>query len=195
MSDRLKIIRGDDQTFVLKIRTKDANDPLDLTTANSIAIEIIKSNRTSLILDLNPVPPVRANASINDIIITANTAGAVGNTIILQFDGTSDLATIVNNWNTQHPLNTIAHNGLGSEVIQEGSLRLQGGYNSYTPLQIFGNPVLGKIKITLTEAHTKAIRLGLNQSFSVTIDYGTHPTGNRIISQLKNKLDVVNPLD
>ena len=195
MSDRLKIIRGEDQSFVLKIRTKDGDDPLDLTTADNVTIEFIKSNRGILSLDLSPMPAVKAKITINTVTIIADTAGVNGNSVILNFNGSDTLDEVVDDWNSNNPLNTIYHDGLGTEIIEDGVWRLEGGYNSYTPVEIFGNPVLGRVKINLTEIQTKVLRLGLNQSFTVSIDYGAYPSGNRIVSQFKNELDVVNSLE
>jgi hypothetical protein len=188
---RLKIVRGEDKDFVVKIRGKDSNDPVDLTAITQVSFSLTRSNRTLLTRTMAQVPAKKAFVDINNLRIIANSAGALGNNIILMFNGVDDLDTIVDEWNTANPFNTIAHNGLGTEVLSEAEYMLSGGADAYFPITVVGNPILGKIQIHLTDEDTKSLRLGLNQSLIVTLDFGAHPTGIRKITRYDNKVDIL----
>ncbi len=51
-----------------------------------------------------------------NITFTAVYGGAAGNSISLVFDGIMDVATVVGNWNTANPTNTVSYTGLGTVV-------------------------------------------------------------------------------
>lgn len=188
---RLKIVRGEDESFVLKLRTKTDRDPLDLTDATKITVIMNKSNRSQLTLTNEPVSASKATTSVDGVTFIAADAGANGNSIALDLDGVRTVQQIVDQWNTANPSNQVEFTGTASKVLSGGSYSLSGGLPAYTPIEVIGNPVLGKFKLTLIDLHTNQLRLGLNQSLTVIVDFGVHPTGNRVVSQLSNFMDVV----
>jgi hypothetical protein len=188
---RLKVVRGEDESFVLKLRTKTDKDPMDLTDATKITVVILKSNRSELILTNEEVAATKAKAKISGVDFIAANAGTSGNDIQLDFDGIRTTQQIVDDWNTANATNAVEHTGVSSQVLVGGIYRLSGGLPAYTPIEIQGNPVLGKIKVKLIDYHTSQLRLGLNQNLTVIIDFGVHPVGDRVVAQLKNFLDVV----
>lgn len=190
MSDRLKINRGSDKDFIIKIRSKDNNDPVNLTSATKIAITLTKSNRSLLVRDNSLMPAKKAFVDINNVRIIADNAGMNGNSIILLFNGVDNLNTVIADWNSSNPTNTISHNGSGTQVF-DGEYQLEGGADAYYPVTIEGNPLLGKIRVHLSDFDTSSLRLGLNQSLTVTIDFGIHPTGIRKITRYDNKVDIL----
>jgi hypothetical protein len=187
--ERLKIVRGEDKYPIIKLRGKQSKDPVDLTNSTNITFVFKKSNRQDLILDTNTIPAVKACLELEGIKIIADTAGDAGNVIILNFNGVDDLDTIVSEWNSDNPTNTVSHNGDGDEIF-DGQQRLSGGFQAYAPVEVL-NAVLGRIRLTLVDAHTNVLRLGLNQSFKILVDFGPHPTGTRNVGVYENKLDVV----
>ncbi len=64
-----------------------------------------------------------------NIVFTANNTGTAGNSISLVFDGVSTVATIVGNWNTANPLNTVSYTGLGTVIPAANTWTLSGGTN------------------------------------------------------------------
>jgi len=75
-------------------------------------------------------PAVAASGTYHSVTYTADVPGALGNSIDLVFDGTSTNQTIVNNWNTLNPSNTVSiTSGNPSAVSPSGSLTLSGGAN------------------------------------------------------------------
>ena len=74
------------------------------------------------------------------VLLTANTAGTVGNSISLVGDGTSDIDTLITAWNTANPSNQVTlTSGLGTQIPSAGVAA------SYT-----GTPTGGSSIITIT---------------------------------------------
>jgi hypothetical protein len=190
INERLCIKRGSDASPIFKMRGKYYDNPMDLTGTFNITIELDKANRSKAIYDMTPLPAKKAYVEINAIRIEADNAGAIGNSIVLVFDGVKTLEQVVNDWNIANPSNTANHDGIGDEIIT-GTKRLWGGLDSYSPVQIDGNPILGRIKLVLTEVDTKALKRGDNQSIKITVDFGVPPSGTRKIAIFADKLDVV----
>jgi hypothetical protein len=188
---RLKVVRGEDENFILKLRTKTDKDPMDLTDATKISVVMVKSNRSELVLTNELVLAQKAKTTVNGTTFIAADAGTLGNNIQLDLDGVRTLQQIIDDWNQLNPTNQVEHDGVPSNIPTGGLYSLSGGMPAYTPIELVGNPVLGKIKVILIDAHSAQLRLGLNQSLTVIIDFGVHPVGNRVIAQLKNFLDVV----
>jgi len=188
---RLKVVRGEDERFVLKLRTKSQQDPLDLSSATKISISLIKSNRTEIVLTNEVLVAQKAKTKVWQVTFTALTPGVNGNNIQLDFDGIKTVQEIVDEWNIANPTNTIGHDGTGSTKLTGGLYTLSGGLPAYQAIEVVDSPILGRIKVTLLDTHTNQLRLGLNQSLTIKVDFGVHPTGNRVIAQLKNFLDVV----
>lgn len=191
INDRLQIVRGEDKDIIFKIREKNSRDPIDLTGVTNITIELDQANRTKLKLDTALIPAKKAFIKIDGVKIIANNFGGVGNSIILDFNGVDDLDTIVDEWNTNNPTNTIAHNGEGDEIF-EGQYRLSGGFEAYTPVSVDGEPLLGRVKAVLTDDQTLLLRRGNNQTINIIIDWGFPPSGTRRIAKFDNRLDVLN---
>src|SRR5665213_3519957 len=74
------------------------------------------------------------------VTITATNLGTIGNAVLLDADGTSTIATLIANWNTANPSNTIAlTTGDGTQIP------LVGTFASYT-----GTPAGTTLPITIT---------------------------------------------
>jgi hypothetical protein len=190
VNERLVIKRGSDASPIFKLRGQYSDDPMDLTGVFNITIELDKANRTKLVLDMSELPAQKAYIEIETVKIIADNAGAIGNSIVLPFNGVDDLDTVVGNWNTSNPSNTVSHNGIGDEIFN-GNLRLWGGLDAYSPVQVDGNPILGRVKLILLDTDTKLLKRGDNQSVKITVDYGAPPSGTRKIAIFADRLDVV----
>jgi hypothetical protein len=190
INDRLSINRGEDKDIIFKIREKNSRDPINLNGVTTITIELDQANRQKLILDTVLRPAVKASITIQGVKIIADNAGGIGNSVILNFNDVDDLDTIVNEWNTNNPVNTISHNGEGDEIFN-GQFRLSGGLEAYSPVTIDSDPLLGRIKLHLTELDSILLRRGNNQTITIIIDWGYPPSGTRRIAKFDNKLDVI----
>lgn len=193
MEDRFKIISGTDKNVVVKLRSTKTSDPIDLTNHTRIAAKFSQRNRTELEIDNATIPATKAKITVSDITFIANTAGADGNLIILQFNGVDDIATVVNDWNTANPSNTVSYSGDdGTTVLDEQTVRLTDGYDAYQPISVEGDPQLGKIRLRLLEKDTNSLMRGQNQTFTIIIDFGQNPGGQRN-KGIFEKLDVLEP--
>lgn len=188
--ERLRITRGSDRSPIIRLRSTKTKDPLDLTGATAIQVVFPNKERGKLTLSNSVIPATRAAAIKGVVTFQAVNLGAVGNLISLLFNGTDDIATVVEAWNSTNPSNTVSHNGSDTAVLAAGTLQLTGGYDLYTPVQVYGDPKLGKIMITLLDKDTEMLKAGENQSFKIVIDFGQHPGGSRHIGLYENKLDV-----
>lgn len=91
-----------------------------------------------------------ASVLFQGIVFTANTAGSVGNSIALVFNGTDDVATVVSAWNLANPANTVAFTGLGTVVPTAGTAQLANGSDVNNALDVWViNPDLTKIASAL----------------------------------------------
>lgn len=188
--NRLTIISGTDKAPLVRLRNSKTGDPIDLTNATLIQAKFKKRNRADLILSDTQKPAVKAQATYETVVFTAGAAGAAGNGISLSFNGVDDIDTVVQAWNTANPGNTVEHNGTGTDVLASGSVDLTGGYDAYFPVEVSGDPKLGKIVLRLLEADTESLKRGPNQTFTVTIDIGENPGGDRLKAIFHN-LDVI----
>lgn len=191
LDSRILIISGADASIIVRLRNPKTGDPIDLTDSTKIEFRFKNRDRTNLFLDNTLIPSIKAQITYTEVIFLADVAGANGNDIFLQFDGISDIDTVVNAWNVANPSNTVSHNGTGTDVLPASTIRLTDGYDAYSPVEIVGNPNLGKVKISILEKQTMELRRGNNQSFSTSIDYGTWPGGTRI----KGIFDNLNVVD
>ena len=192
-TSRLKIKRGSDATPIFKLRGKISDDPLDLTSVFNVTVELTKANRTVMKLDMTNIPAQTANYELDDTVsIVAVNAGSLGNEIVVVFDGLTDVDTIVSDWNTANPTNPLQRvGGTGTEIFSNGTVRLFGGLNAYSPVSVHGEPLLGKIKLILLDTDTKLLRRGDNQSVKIIVDFGAPPSGERKIAIFDDKLDII----
>ena len=186
----IEIVSGADKTSVFRLRNPKTGDPLNLTGFSKICLKFKKRDRTDLLIDTVTIPAVKASATVDGVTISADISGSAGNDVILQFDGVDDVDTVVGAWNLANPGNPISHNGAGTEVISAQTVRLDGGYNAYAPVEIVGDAQLGKIRFTLLESQTEALKRGPNQNIVATVDFGTNPGGQRI-KGFFNRLNVI----
>lgn len=187
---RIKIFAGADVSPVVRLRNPKTGDPFNLTGVTKIQFTFKTRNRGTLTIDNTEIPATQAQNTLEEVVFTADTAGANGNDIILQFNGVDTIDTIIGNWNTANPTNTVSITGDGTLVLATASLRLTGGYNAYFPVEVVGDPLLGKVRIALLERETILLKRGPNQSFKVIIDVGQFPGGVRTRGQF-DSLDVI----
>jgi len=189
MTKRLIIPRGADKSFIAVLRNS-AGDPISL--ANAVLIQVVFDNadRTKLTLSNVVKPETFASILYGGVRFTAITSGITGNAIVLAFDGVATITAVVLAWNTANPSNTISHNGVGTVVLSLGSAQLTNGYSSYSPIAIYGNVILGKIRVVITETEASLLKAGLNQSARFIIDDGINTGGIRAIGFLAGLVDV-----
>lgn len=58
-------------------------------------------------------------------------------------------------------------------------------------VSVVGNPLLGKIEVSLTDVDTAAIEAGVKVDFKVLLDQGTHPGGTRRVVRFDQQIDVL----
>lgn len=191
LDNRILIISGSDASIIVRLRNPKTGDPIDLTNYTKIQFRFKNSDRTDLFLDNTLIPATKAQITYSNVIFIANVAGANGNDIFLQFDGVSNIDTVVAAWNTANVGNEVSHNGVGTDVLDASTVRLTDGYDAYSPVEVVGQENLGKVSISILEKETANLRRGNNQSFSMSIDYGTWPGGTRI----KGVFDNLNVID
>jgi hypothetical protein len=92
------------------------------------------------------LPTVGAKATVvyDTVTFTAVNKGVAGNSIVLVFNGTDDIDTVVNAWNLAHPTNTVGFTGqAGTYVPSAGTATLINGVDTLAET--------GKIYITLDD--------------------------------------------
>lgn len=190
-NSRLIITRGSDKSFTLRLRDKHSGDPIDLTPFTNIEVVLKNADRSELILLKEVLVATKAYGIKNDITVTAITAGIAGNDIELEFDGIDTIDDVVSAWNTANPSNQAEYTGLDIVVPSEGTLRLQYGYASYSPIAVSGNVLLGKLLIKMLEKDTLLLKTGQNQSIKIILDEGQNTGGNRSVIMIESCLDVL----
>ena len=190
MSDMAEIVKGEDRVLVLSVKqTRKDGDPYDLTGWTKIAVEFRKADGEILQKTTDPVGGVASTNTHDGVIFTATKVGTLGNSISLIFNGTDDIATVIDTWNLANPSNTVSHNGSGTAVLTATTLGLSGGVDAQTYVTIAGDALLGKVQVELTDVDTNALRLGKSQSIRMKID----KSDQRRIAIFRNSYDVVNP--
>jgi hypothetical protein len=182
------IYKGSDVKFIVRIRD-DNDDPVDFTGVTLFTVKMKASPKGNFTVDSNQIPAVAASATSEGVAFTADASGELGNSISLVFNGSDDVDTVVTAWNLANAGNTVSHDGAGTEVPSAGSVDLSGGVEAYYKVETEGNPVLGKIKITLNESDTEQLRLNENP-IEIIIDRGAHPAGDRDIVQISRAFKV-----
>jgi hypothetical protein len=187
---RIKIIRGEDKRLVLFFKNSSSCRPINLEEATNVQFVFEKSDRSEVVLDMVQIPAVSASYSYNGGKFTAVVPGSTGNLILLQFNGTDTIDTVVDAWNTANPLNQVGYTGLiGTFVPLAMNVRLANGLNAYTPVSIT-NAVIGEVSLIIEDKITNSLKLGDNQTFKTIIDFGDAPQGTRRKAKSKNILDV-----
>jgi hypothetical protein len=186
------IIRGEDRPLIVRMVFRDSGEPFDLVGWTKITVQFRKADRTILEKDSDPVGGVLATVLYETVNYTAVNFGLAGNTISLVFDGVKDIATVVSDWNTANPTNTITHDAPSDLVVPTAStVNLVGGVEQTTSVEVL-NETLSKISIDLTDVDTNSLKVGPNQSFKVIVDKGLPPEGDRRIVLFDSKLNVLN---
>jgi len=187
-----RIFRGEDRTLTLRVTRGKDKEPFDLTSATRFAVFFRKESGIDLLeINSDPIPAIVASIVYQTVTYTAVVAGAAGNLIILVFDGVEDIDTVIDTWNTANPTNTVSQDGVGTTVPTAATIQLKGGEEAITPVQVVGNPVLGKVSVVLNETQTQQLRVANNQDFKMEIDMGLNPTGKRRLVLYQNSLDVL----
>lgn len=197
MSDtRFKIIRGSDKTIFIRITSSKTGAPKDLTNSVAIEVSFNKSNMTKLSLTNINLPATNAQLVIGGVLFTAAASGAAGNLIKLIGNGAKTTQQVIDDWNTANPTNGVSSNATAPQlasIFPTGEFTLTGGYLAYSPVSIYGNPILGMLQVVMLEKETQSLKIGSSQSFTVKIDDGVNPSGLRFIGIFENKLDVIEP--
>lgn len=191
MDTRLKIYRGADKTFLIRLKSSKTYDPFPLDNTTHIQVVFINADRTKLVLTNGTIPAKKAQASKDNVLFTAQEAGNLGNSIIINSNGVDTYDDLVSAWNDENPTNLVAHNAPdGSAIPSIGEINLTGGHNAYKPVEVFDDPKLGKIQVTITEKETAKLRTGNNNSFTVILDNGDKEGGFRNMGSFEQKVDI-----
>jgi hypothetical protein len=67
------------------------------------------------------------------ITFTAVTLGAIGNSIVLTFDGIQQVCSIVGAWNAANPSNQVTYTGSSTAIPESATVNLSGGVNTLAP--------------------------------------------------------------
>lgn len=197
MSDlRFKIVRGTDKSLILRITSSKTGTPKDLTNTTNIEVSFNKTNGGKLALHNVNMPATNAQLVIGDVTYTATNTGGTGNLIKLIGNTVKTVSQVIADWNTANSGNQVSSNATSDQlaaIFPSGEYQLTGGYASYAPVAVYGNPVLGAIQVTILEKETQSLKIGSSQSFSVKVDDGVNPSGLRFIGVFENKLDVIDP--
>ena len=189
--NRLTIYRGADKQFFTRLHNAKTGDTLSLSSVTGVQVVFLKSDRTKLILSNDVKPAVKAQGSYEQVTFWAVDGGMQGNTIQLYFNGIDTIKEVISTWNALNSANTVStHVQYEDRVLPEGTLKLNGGCDSYAPVEIWGEAHLGKLFVRLSERETAMLRVGSNHSFTVVIDYGEHTGGIRNIGEFENSVDV-----
>jgi len=124
-----------------------------------------------------------------NIVLTAVTAGPLGNNIILNFNGTTSISTAITAWNTTNPTNTVVlTSGDGTQIPNDCTkIQLAGGadqpdLSSVKPGDIYldgaGNRFI-ILQVNNTEGY-KEITIGLNKTVNLTSGQALSVTGTLI---------------
>jgi hypothetical protein len=188
---RLRIFRGQDKNYIVRLTNSKTKDPISLAGATLIQVIFEKEDRTKLVLSSVTKPAVKAQGTLQSVVFTAIVAGASGNGIILAFNGVDTLDEVVLAWNTANPTNAVGHNAVdGSTVLITDEIQLVGGYQEYQPVKVFGNEEIGKLEVIMKNSETNLLRAGIGKSFTVVIDKGENPTGIRNVGNFEQKVDI-----
>ena len=188
---KVKILRGEDRILTLRVTTGIQPEPYDLSGVTRICV-FFRQEQSFDLLEVNSdtVSAVPAQATKDNVIFTADTPGAGGNTISLVFNGSDTIDTVVTAWNMANPGNTVSHNGTGTDILSAETLDLGGGRDAYVPVSVLGNAVLGKIQVQLTESQTLKLRVSDDQDIKVKLDMGDPVSGERRLVMFRRALDV-----
>lgn len=191
LSKRIRVQSGADAVIIFRMKNNLTKDPLDLTGMTSAIYKFENRDGGNFILKSGQLPAAAAYGTHGGIKFTAVTAGSAGNNILLKFNGTSTISAVLAVWNTANPGNTVsAQAGANlATVLPSGDLNLEFGYDPYNPVEVFGNPLLGKIRVTLKPLDTLKMKIGVNQTINSRMDFGA--TGPRRVANYQNLLDVV----
>ncbi len=101
------------------------------STYESAALSTGLADPTAYVFDSeNDEEAVKAAVLEQTVNFEAVTAGVDGNSIALVFDGIEDIDTVVGDWNTANPTNTVSHDGTGIDVLLAATATLVGGLDA-----------------------------------------------------------------
>jgi len=166
----LSLLRGEDRILVTRILFEKSSEPYDLTGWTRITAHFKKSDGTVLEKHSDLQGGEYASAYFGGVTFTAEEIGAIGNSIVLEFDGVKDIETVVDEWNTANPNNQVSSNAEDETVVLTTvSLTLSEGVDQYRDVTSISD-ILGKVQINLNEEDTGALKIGQNLSFKLVID-------------------------
>lgn len=197
MSKKFIIFKGEDRNIPLdlvRITHSGIRRPYKLTGWTKITIQLRQSSGKLLSLDTIPAHGIKSSGVYEDVTYTATNVGVLGDSISLVFDGSDSIATVVSNWNTMNPANTVEHDASDDSVIPSaGTLNLADGLDDYAKVTVL-DEAEGKIQVRVDNEDTNSLKNGPSGSITAVIDFGDHSAGVRRIASAKNVLDVKSSL-
>jgi len=170
--NKVDIIRGEDRILVARIVFDESREPFDLTGFTEIKAQFKKSNNSILEKTSLSAPSTFAGATHDGVEFTADVKGTIGNSIVLNFNGIDDLATVLAAWNTPNPNNTVSADTTDlTQVLTIIVLSFTGGTNKNFITSL--DDKLGKIQIELDNEDTNSLRVAQDQSLKIFVDIGT----------------------
>lgn len=166
----VRIKRGADKTFLIKLRKKNG-DPVDLTDAQQVTVDLPKRDGSIMKINLDQIPAAKSKASYGGVVFTAQNAGVAGNAITLIFDGVKTITQVLSDWNTLNPSNQAVSNAQNPlQVLNAAQVKLTGGFDAFFNLLKLTPVVLGVLKVKLAGFNTRDLKIANQQAISVWID-------------------------
>lgn len=187
----ITLTKGDDRSINLYLTLTGNSRPYDLTGWTSISVFFKMQFGGLLEKNSSTYSTYAYNFTSEGITFTAVTAGTVGNSISLTFNGTDTLQTVVNAWNAANPSNMVAHDqDNGSIILTAQVVPLAHGQAGLIDVTVVSE-VLGHIRVRLHDFDSVKLLAGRSLSFKAVIDKGAPPEGERRKVIFANALEVV----
>lgn len=187
----LKVIQGEEISFTIALKNQDG-DPVDLTGAK-LKVQFPKSDDTVVARGSETQSFTDSKVSVADNTITLADHGLVDNDIIqlTNSGGTlpAGLALVTNYYVIVVDKDTIKLSLSESGSAVDITAAAGGGTHAVSAigLAVSGDPLLGKMTVTLSEAATAALKVGELQ----TIEVEKITSNVKRIVQLKKALTVI----
>jgi hypothetical protein len=85
-------------------------------------VDVLKANTDAVAASFSG----QVTGMTTDVAISADTAGAAGN-VTLEADGVKDIDTLISDWNTANPANTLTLDSGDGEQVPDADIELTGG--------------------------------------------------------------------
>jgi hypothetical protein len=186
----LKVIQGEEISFTIALKNQDG-DPVDLTGA-SLKVQLPKSDDTTVARRTATLSFTDSSVSVSEDSISLSDHGLVDNDVVqLTSSGTLPAGLALA---TDYYVKVVDKDAVKLSLSLNGeavniTAAASGGTHAVSALglAVSGDPLLGKMSVTLSEAATEALKVGELQ----TIEVEKITSGVKRIIQLKKALTVL----